>query len=363
MSNPGKPIAFVFFSLFSLAYSTNSWCAECTPSFPYAQQWLGGDAAYSIPLDAQHSIWLFGDTFVGDRTKSTRRDSQLVANSIAISTCRDGAFHIDYYLGTKKSGTPRPFFDSATRAYRYWPMDGFVYDGILYVALSQVATRPQGGGPFDFEMRGVKLARIVNPGDDPRYWSIAYVELASDEVVFPGVAAVLSPPWVYLFAVLANGAHPNHPLILTRLALDQLDRPAWAIEHLATDGTWKRGLNWRDARVVIDYGHTEMSIRYHRDIRKWIVVQQKPGVGAGAGIRTADHLEGPWSRFQNWFSMPETPPTADGTFCYAAKEHVEFSQDSGDFLITYVCNSRDFAKLVTDPSLYRPQVIRVPGKP
>ena len=51
------------------------------------------------------------------------------------------------------------------------------------------------------------------------------------------------------------------------------------------------------------------------------------------------------------------------TFCYAAKEHVEFSQDSGDFLITYVCNSRDFAKLVTDPSLYRPQVIRVPGKP
>lgn len=338
-----------------------SWCAECTPSFPFAQGWLGGDSAYSIPLDAQHSVWLFGDAFVGDPSQATRPGSHMVANTIAISTCRDGAFDIHYYWGTGKSGAPRAFFDSAASAHRYWPMDGFVYGGSLYVALYQVATKPE-GGPFGFEMHGVKLARIANPGDDPRRWLIQYVDLASDGVVFPGVAAVVAPPWVCLFAVLADDAHADHPLILTRLALDHLNAPSATIEYLATDGSWKRGLNWRDARVVIDRGHTEMSVRYHPDIRKWIAVQQRPGLGTGMGVRTADHLEGPWSPFQSWFSMPETlPATDDKTFCYAAKEHPEFARDSGDMVITYACNSFDFAKLVADMSLYRPQVVRIPA--
>jgi hypothetical protein len=283
----------------------------------------------------------------------------MVANSIAISTCRDGAFDIDYHIGAGTPGRARPFFDSATRAYHYSPIDGFVYDGSLYVALLQVVTEP-GGSPFAFEMSGVKLARVANPNDDPRDWLIEYVNLTSDRVVLPGVAIIVSPPWVYLFAVLADDAHPNHLLILTRVPLDHLDHPAPAVEYLAADGTWKRGVNWRDARVIIDRGHTEMSIRYHPDMRKWIAVQQKPGIAGGAGIRTADHLEGPWSSFQNWFSMPETPRTDDGTFCYAAKEHIEFARGPGEMLITYVCNSLDFAKVATDLSLYRPQVARVP---
>jgi hypothetical protein len=238
-------------------------------------------------------------------------------------------------------------------------MDGFVYDGGLYVALSQVAAKPN-GGPFGFETRGVKLARITNLGDDPRRWSITYIDLASYGVVVPGVVAVVSPPWVYLFAVLVDEAHRDHPLILTRLALDRLDNPASVIEHLATDGSWRRGLNWRDARVVIDRGHTEMSVRYHPEVGKWIAVQQKPGINQGVGIRTADHLEGPWSSFRNWFSMPETPPaTNDRTFCYAAKEHIEFARQSGGLVITYVCNSFEFTRLVADLSLYRPQVVRV----
>jgi len=269
------------FLLLSVAYSTTTWCAQCTPSFPYAEGWLGGDAAYSVALDAHRSVWLFGDTFVGAPTQSTRPGSHLVANSIAISICRNGIFDINYYWGTPKPGPPRPFFDSAMSAYRYWPMDGFVYGGSLYVALYQVATKLE-DGPFGFELRGADLAKIANPRDDPRHWSISYVRLASDGIVFPGVAAVVLSPWVYLFAVLADHAHPDHPMILTRIALNHLDALLSAIEYLAIDGSWKRGLNWRDARVVIDHGHTEMSIRYHSDIGKWIAVQQKPGIGTAS---------------------------------------------------------------------------------
>ncbi len=291
--------------------------------------------------------------------RSTRRNSQMLANSIAISVCDNGIFDIHYYWGTPKSGAPRPFFDTLTNAYRYWPMDGFVYGGRLFVALYQVVTKAK-GGPFGFELRGVKLARIANPNDDPGHWIIAYADLASGGVVFPGVAAVVRDPWVYLFAVLADDAHSEHPMILTRLALDHLDAPAAAIAYLANDGSWKNGLNWRDARVVIDRGQTEMSVRYHPDSGKLIAVQQKPGLRTGIGVRTADHLEGPWSPFQSWLSVPETPPDTDGkTFCYAAKEHPEFARDSGDIVITYACNSFDFGKLTANMAIYRPQVVRL----
>ncbi len=352
-------LPFAFFVLLVIGYSSSSCRAECTPSFPYKDGWLGGDVAYSVPLDAQHSVWFFGDTFTSESTATTRRGSRMVANSIAISTCRNADFDIHYHVARLKSGAPRAFFDSPTNAYRYWPMDGFVYEGRLYVSLYQVVTKPE-GGPFGFELRGVTLARIANPGDDPQHWSIKYLDLASDGVVFPGVAAIVSPPWVYLFAVLADDAHPEHPMILTRLAIKHLDAPSSAIEYLAKDGSWKPGLNWHDARLVIDRGQTEMSIRYHPEIREWIAVQQRPGIGTGIGVRTAYHLEGPWSSFQSEYSIPEALNTRDNkTFCYAAKEHIEFARED-NLVVSYVCNSSDFAKLTGDTSLYRPRVVRIP---
>ena len=214
-----RPRLSALLAFLAVAYSSASWCLECTPSFPTRTAGL----AATLPIPSRWTCKIrSGCSAIPLKvrpTQITRAGSRMVANSIAISTCRDGIVEIHYYAGTKKSGGPQPFFDSAASAYRYWPMDGFVYDHILYVALYQVATKP-GGGPFGFELRGVTLARIANPGDDPRRWSVAYVDLASDGVVFPGVAAVVSPPWVYLFAVLADDAQPNHPLILTRLALD-----------------------------------------------------------------------------------------------------------------------------------------------
>src|ERR1700756_4952151 len=61
------------------------------PMFPYAEGWLGADDAYSVPLADGKSIWLFGDTFVGDPTTKLRSKSKtMVRNSVGISTCVPG---------------------------------------------------------------------------------------------------------------------------------------------------------------------------------------------------------------------------------------------------------------------------------
>ncbi|MGH9529142.1 MAG: hypothetical protein ACRD2S_04400, partial [Terriglobales bacterium] len=46
------------------------------PDFSYTDGWLGADDAYSIPLASSKSLWLFGDTFVGNSDTKLRSQAK-----------------------------------------------------------------------------------------------------------------------------------------------------------------------------------------------------------------------------------------------------------------------------------------------
>ena len=205
--------------LTALAIPSSTRADSCTPSFPYAHGWLGADAAYSIPLENHRTLWLFGDTFVSThRTQTrTRAGSSMIANSIAISSCRAAKWIIDYHWNTfAHRHRPRAFFDSRTRSFRYWPLDGFLYNRTLYVALLRVRST-HARGPFAFKLLGVDLATITNPDADPRNWSITYRALSRSRTSFPGGSIVVRAPYVYLLGVIDHARHSRHALILTRI--------------------------------------------------------------------------------------------------------------------------------------------------
>ena len=62
---------------------------RCLPDFPYKDEWYGGDGAYSIPLDGQRTLWVFGDTFVSKETGRKDRIGMdvVLGTTLAISTC------------------------------------------------------------------------------------------------------------------------------------------------------------------------------------------------------------------------------------------------------------------------------------
>jgi len=339
--------------------ATSSLASDCVPSFPYSVGWLGGDAAYSIPLNDGRTVWLLGDSFIGAREAKSRVGSTMVANAIAISDCRDGHWHIEYYWNNRSGvHSARAFFDAGDSGFGYWPGDGFVDRGKLYVVLMRVE-KTAAGGAFGFKFVGVDLATIVNPSDSPEQWSVSYLALARNELV----SIVVQPPYAYLFGLLDDATHQHHGVILTRISLNRLSAPAKAIEHLARDGTWRIGADWRDARVIVQDCAPEFSVRYHPEIGKWILVQQQARLGSGQiGIRKADRLEGPWSAFQAQLSEPEMAKDGfrnQGIFCYAAKEHAELAPAPRTLLVTYVCNSEEFRRLTLDMSIYHPVVVRL----
>ena len=152
--------------------------ARCWPSFPYRDGWLGGDAAYSIPLDAERSLWLFGDTFVGEPGQLDRRGASFIHNSIGLSHCgSDGTWAMEYHWSRDSDGVPHAFIDRGRPGAWWWLFDGFLHEGRLYIGLLEVEKSAPSGPlamPFSVHRSPARANREpsrasfeVARGDDP----------------------------------------------------------------------------------------------------------------------------------------------------------------------------------------------------
>ena len=377
----------------------------CSPRFPDAKGWYGGDAAYSVPLprstDSEgslQSVWLFGDSFVERRNQPGRRAYPYVHNSIGISRCEaNGHWSIDIFWRSQEEANASAFFqpnpesawvaeilERTGQAPYYWPMDGFVLDGKLFIGLLRVAhSEPRGPFSLPFRLVGTDLARIDNPNASPMDWQIRILTMSEDESFFPGTAFAVQGEYVYAFAFFdRNDGHAPRGLI--RIPVEAMLHSTVAlprvIETFVDRASWQPGLLPKHAATLIPTDATEMSIHWNPARGRWIAVESTPSqAGTDASqrgiirIHEADTLVGPWSEGTPLFRMPELKPSDDDTtdpniFCYAAKAHAQYSPPD-ELVISYVCNL--FARspeeglvvleeLTHRPDLYRPRVVRVP---
>lgn len=337
---------------------------DCKPSFPFKQSWWGADAAYSIPLPDGRSVWIFGDTLYGDRRVVEGDDPRMVRNSIGASTCDNrGQWQVEYIIRHGDKGQPHDFFQAQHANTWYWALDGIFYKNDLWVTLLCVRNAPKTtSAALGFETCGADLARVSGLENDAQQWSVTYFPLVSDGVhAYPSATTVIEGEYVYIFT-LQEAA--SRPMLLTRIPLSGLDAPAEHLQYLSKSGHWKPGLTPADAMHVMKRGNTEMTVRYHPELKKWIAILNYPRLFSDRIIaRTASRLEGPWSEGRVIYRVPEMRKGSAGydkdTFCYAAKEHPEFRQPSS-LLITYACNTMSVQKLASDLDIYFPKVVRVP---
>jgi hypothetical protein len=355
---------FLFLANSSHALSSHS---ACTPSFPLEQNkalgWQGADAAYSIPLKDGRDVWIFGDTLYGTDRAVNGHDPRQVHNSLGISTCdAEGNWNLRYIVKHDKAGNAQSYFSSTDPKHWYWAMDGFTAQGDLWVTLLCIR-HPATVNPWamDFETCGSDLAQITHLDRDPQDWDVTIHRLVPDGVkAYPSATTVIRGDYVYLFALYETG---TRPLLVTRIPLSALDNPAGHLEYLTTDGTWQPGFDPSHAKEVMENGSTELSIRYHPELKQWLAVMLEPnGFSDKVLLRSAPDLTGPWTQGQVIYHIPEMlpGPTRDkNTFCYAGKEHPEL-ENSGQLLFTYVCNTMDVPSLVTNRKIYYPQVVLMP---
>ncbi len=348
--------------LLSIIVSSVSFCrSQCLPKFPYQDGWLGADNALSIKLADNKILWIFSDTFVGRDGNKDRKRSKIIANTAAISSCSNNSWEIEYFWKKEINDDPQPIFKSPDNKNKFWPTEVFEVNNTLYVALHEVAPRPENADDlFNFSLKATVLAEVKDfRNKTPDEWDVTYIAWPHnfDPNDWNG-AMTIEGNYVYTFI---GRIRKEYNLI--RIHKSDLDSPLSSMEYFTRGDTWNRGYDRNDAKVVIE-GTAGGSVVYQKLIKKWVMIYGPDFLSNEINARCAESLTGPWSKPRVIYKVPELVPGKKNysktNFAYGAREHVVFTEDvNGKALITYDCNSSDFSTLVHAMEIYTPKIIQV----
>lgn len=335
---------------------------DCLPAFLNKDGWLGGDGAISVPIGDKKMLWMFGDSFVGQKNQHTREGANMVSNTIAVSTCDpDTGWRINYYWRGMYTDTPSAFFETHTTRYRYWPQDAFRYNGALYVALNKVGPGYGLNNGLGFDNIGATLARITGYAQgSPKTWKIEYITWSEviEQHNWKGIAVYKG--YLYLFTQF-----PEKKAFLRRVPLDQLNQPAEYMEYWSADQVWKPGMDTVDVQPVFEehISGSGGSVKWHEDLNRWVLIHGPGWYASEIYMHTAPALTGPWSRGKVIYEVPErtagNPEYDQMKFCYFAREHAGFyDPELKKLTFTYDCNIDPFIELINRLDIYFPRVIQ-----
>lgn len=309
---------------------------------------IGGDAAYSIKLSPEKSLWLFGDSLIGKIVHGNRQNFQLVRNTIAIDD------------PNKPGGSPVfynrfPAFFKTTTGNFYWPGDGVMLGDKLYLFLHETENKRDKRPPYQFNPFTDHLIVVQNPLSDPTRWQFKDTPLANRSTqILVGTACLLDGDYLYVYCAnraIGFGIHKN-PTALARIKKEDLiagktDKMQWL------------AAGWQSSARLLDTlwedGDAGMTVTKVPGFPGYFAFYLPFGNKALA-MRHADHPEGPWSKPIAVCNLPASPH--DISF-YSAKAHLQYARAKGEVALTYCTNSSLSSRVVSDATLDFPEAVRI----
>jgi hypothetical protein len=336
--------------------------AAAEEMFHSEARWLGADAAISVPLGDERTLWLFGDTFVATSERHVRSESVMVRNSIALQTGLDPTrAELEFHWRANAGGKPASFFEERGETW-YWPGGGVrLRSGPLVLYLYALVATP--GVGLGFASAGFGIALVDDPGLPVAEWRPRF--FAGPTLPFdalPATAVLEKDEHVVALAIRQRGVHAGALVRYPSAALARGDLTG--AEWWAGDaGGWiaEAVLGGEGPAFVLDDAGAECSLHWEERTRSFVHVASY-GFGASTiGVRTAPALTGPWSAACTVYRPPECD--RERPFVYAAKAHVELAGPfPADLVLTYATNSIDFGELFTpegERALYWPRCVVV----
>lgn len=299
--------------------------------------WTGGDGVYSIPLSDGRSIFIFGDTYLGEVKEDNSRDNTVpvIKNSLVIYN--DGEIETLY---DQTGNKPKPFFKTARPdSTWFWPGHGFELNGVIYFFLSEF--HMSGSGMFGFEWIGTSIAHIDAGNFRKSMPSITKWEHKTD--IHFGNATLINEDHLYVFGVRAFQVY------VARTTLGAFDWEYLSNGSWVTDGTKSTSLDGV-------YCSEQFSVFMIQG--RFVILTQGAMLGAEIYSYTSSELTGGWSKPKEIYKTRE--PALDSTLItYNALAHPQFIAND-ELLISYCVNSTDFPSIYRDVNRYRPRFIRIP---
>ena len=325
--------------------------------FQRTEGWTGGDGVFSVRLDSDRILWLFGDTFIGDIKNGRHVNAVLVNNSIAIQTGRKPSpADIKFFYGESAQGKPEAFVKPQDGIGWYWPYHGVRTEEGLFLFLIQVK-RAEGPPGFDFKLVATWLVKVPNPDDPPDRWRFMQEKIPwSHEKRLFGSSILVKGEECFIYGTVEETIKglSGKKMILAKVPLIQMnDFGRWRFYFR---GEW---LNDADgAESIAENVANEFSVSFQPSINRYLMVYTQDSFSEYIVFRLAPTPHGPWSSPFRVYRCPEAKWDSK-VFCYAAKGHPELLQSPEDLIVTYTTNSTDFSLIETDTRFYRPRVLKI----
>jgi hypothetical protein len=267
------------------------------------QGYRGADADLSIPLGRGKSLWIFGDTLVGQRESLPL---EMPRNSIGIlRTNRDGERAFKFFWKTDK-GKAKAFFADPRPGQWLWPGTMCLVEGKLYLFLRRFQTcNAIRSEAFRFRFVGLYELRVENPQDDPFDWEIQPLgapKLARSILWHSGCIAA---PDGFLYLWGGRRGIRGNGTMMARCPLEDLKRPEsirW--EYYTHD---LKGAGWsfqpRSLRPIFPGWASEMSLFYLKKKKVYVTIYGHHRENS-IGVQLARSMEGPWTPFIPSFVLP-----------------------------------------------------------
>jgi hypothetical protein len=326
--------------------------------FERQEGWIGGDGVYSVPLNAERTVWLFSDSWVGKVRDGRRTDATIVNNAVAVQEGHGPSAKLRFVVRRGTDGKPAALLAPADRHGWLWPQAGVCVNGRLYLLLSQIERT--GDGVFGFRQVGQWLGVVANPLAEPTTWRVEQrklpcVAFSPKRMVSYGAAVFREGDYLYIYGTDEERSVvlPNKHMVLVRVKADAVeDFSAW---RFFRDDRWET--DFRQAGHLADKLANEYSVSYLPGIKRHVAVYTELGLSDRIVARTAAAPWGPWSPPLVLYRCPEMKADKRN-FCYAAKAHPSEAKDD-ELIVSYVTNSTDFWQVARDARLYWPRFVQV----
>jgi len=289
----------------------------------------------------------------------------MVSNTVAVHTCLpNGETSVQYFWRNMYSNNPKPIFQTKKKNYKFWVVDAFKIMDDMFVLLEKIGPKKDASPDdiFNFSSFGFNLVKITNLYENPTDWEMNWIPLND----FKNPSMVISchailGDYIYFFV-----SRHDKEQVLVRKNISSIDNPKKTFQYYAKNNTWKKGVKYNDMKIIID-GFRSNTVKYHSDIKQWIMISDIKFMDNKIKMRTSSLLTGPWSAEKTIYEIPEVTPGNlaydKSNFCYLARECIQnYDSEKQQMLITYDVNNSNLSKVISNPDIYTPKVITIPLK-
>jgi len=316
----------------------------------------GADGAISIALPDGRSVFLMGDSFLGEVVDNSRDPNSYMMRNSFILLNEEQNKTTALYQGTYDK--PSSFLsppDTTARDTWYWPGHGFARDSVLHLFMSEFYKGKK--GQWGFRFYETDYLRLSYPGLEVlSNQNYPFTDVTN---VHWGHAVVDENPYVYIY-----GSHVDRREGLMAEASAHVMRAEVMENGYLGNFRFFDGSNWvadpeksRAMKGISASVSEQFSVFKYND--RYVLLTQQRGMREGA-IYTyvSDQPVGPWG---NETMVYETTEQKQDTtmITYNAMAHPQYIED-GKLLVSYNVNSLNPPDIMEDARKYRPRFLRVP---